>query len=218
LVTSGRIGNPDLVSERSFSYELGADYMLDNSLKLSATYFRRQHDDLIDYISTPYSEMPRKNNLSPTGSYALAQNISKVHTKGLELDILFWRKFSNDYSLWSSAGLLWLQSNSSSATPSFYVSSHARFLSNFNVILQAPRFSISTNGIYKLRDAQAASAINAKVSKDYFVLNAKAEVFIWKRKLGLVAQADNIFNRNYSDLLGAIMPQRWLMGGIKVSL
>jgi iron complex outermembrane receptor protein len=31
-------------------------------------------------------------------------------------------------------------------------------------------------------------------------------------------EADNVFDKNYADLLGSQMPGRWLMGGIKISL
>jgi hypothetical protein len=65
---------PDRVAERSFSYEAGADYFATKNLKVSGTFFQRFHDDLIDYVTTPYSQMPRQINLSPTGTYALARN------------------------------------------------------------------------------------------------------------------------------------------------
>lgn len=218
VVTSGRIGNPDLVAERSVSFEAGADYFLKQVLKLSATYFRRDQKEMIDYVPTAYADMPRQQNLVATGSYALARNIASVQTDGLELDLQFLKNFNSAYSLRTGAGLVWLGSGSSSTTPSFYISSHARFLGNFNVVLQAPRWMVSTTGLYKVRNAQEAAAINAKVTTDYFVLNGKAEVFFWQRKLAAVLQADNIFNRSYSDLLGAQMPGRWLMGGLKLSL
>ncbi|HEX8316371.1 MAG TPA: TonB-dependent receptor, partial [Flavisolibacter sp.] len=71
IVASGqRLGNPDLEEERSFSYEGGADYFLNNSLKVSATYFQRHHKKLIDYVITPYAQIPRKSNLVPAGTYA----------------------------------------------------------------------------------------------------------------------------------------------------
>jgi vitamin B12 transporter len=31
-------------------------------------------------------------------------------------------------------------------------------------------------------------------------------------------QVDNIFDKQYSDLLGSVMPKRWVMGGFKVML
>lgn len=218
MVTGGRIGNPDLSAESSFSYEGGADYFFSNSVKLSATYFQRYHQDLIDYVVTPYAEMPRRQNLSPTGSFALAKNIASVQTSGVEVDVQVIKKLSARSNLQAAAGLLWLSSESDAATPSFYVSSHAKFLGNFNVTYQNSRFRLSTSGLYKVRQPQGATAIHASITKDYFVLNAKGEAFVWDQKLSLVAQADNLLDRAYSDLLGAPMPGRWLMGGISLKL
>jgi len=215
-VASGRIGNSDLAAERSFSYELGADYLLNNQLKLSATYFQRNHNDLIDYVVTPYAQMPRQTNLVAGGSYALAKNISSVNTSGIEVDAQVIKKLSAQDQLLISAGLLWLQSKSSEAQPSFYISSHAKWLANFNATYSHKWLVLSANGLYKVRQPQEVAAIHASVTKDYFVLNAKAEAFVYKKKWSLVAQADNIFDRQYSDLLGAPMPGRWLMGGFAV--
>jgi iron complex outermembrane receptor protein len=61
-----------------------------------------------------------------------------------------------------------------------------------------------------------ASAIHAEVSKDYFVINGKADVSISKH-FGVFIQLDNIGDTKYSDLLGTPMPGRWLMGGIRAS-
>jgi iron complex outermembrane receptor protein len=218
LVTSGRIGNPDLSAERSFSYELGADFFAAQNLKVSATYFQRNHDDLIDYVTTPYANMPRKTNLSPTGTYALAKNITEVNTKGFETDIQLIKEFKNQQRLYTTVGFTWLESKSSEATPSFYVSSHARLLTNFSIIYNVSRFSIGINGLYKNRTPQFSSPIKATVTKDYFLLNAKAEGFLIKQKLSLFVEVDNVFDRTYSDLLGTPMPGRWVMGGLKLSL
>jgi iron complex outermembrane receptor protein len=220
LVTSGsRIGNPDLVAERSFSYEAGADYFVTENLKISSTFFQRYHSDLIDYVATPYAQMPRKDNLSPAGTYALAKNISKVTTTGVETDIQFTKKINEQQSIWSTVGLIWLESKSSEATPSFYISSHAKWLMNFNVNYSYKWLSLGVNGLYKKRQAQAvANPAIAPVSPDYFILNAKLEASFLKNKLGVFIQADNIFDRNYTDLLGSQMPGKWLMGGFSVRL
>jgi len=218
FVASGRIGNPDLDPERSISYEVGADYLLSNTLKISTTVFQRYQTKLIDYVNTPYAQMPRKENLSPTGTYALARNISKVTTTGAELDIQFVKNFSNKQSLWATAGFLWLDDNSSSGTPSLYISSHAKYLVNFNVQYKINWLSIAMNGLYKKRNAQAASAINAIVAAEYFVLNSRLEAMILKNRLSLFIQADNLFDKNYQDILGSQMPGRWLMGGLKINL
>lgn len=215
LVKSGSIGNPDLKAERSVSYEAGADLFVKTYLKISATFFQRFHQRLIDYSTTPYSEMPRKENLIPTGTYALAKNIAAVNTTGFETDVQYTHHFSGQHRLSGSLGLLWLDSKSSDSVPSFYISSHAKFLTNFSVIYQFKDVVVSINGLYKKRKARTASSINATITPDYFVMNAKAEYFFLHRSLIVFAELDNVFNRQYSDLLGAVMPGRWFIGGVK---
>jgi vitamin B12 transporter len=218
FVSSGSIGNPDLKAEHSFSYEAGVDYFISNAIKLSETFFQRYQKNIIDYVPTPYADMPRKVNLTPAGNYALAKNISNVNTTGLETEMQYSKQFQNQQQLWVTLGITWLDDKSSSATPSFYISSHAKFLNTFNVLYSSKRFSIGVNGVYKKRRSITSSANIAKVSSDYFVLNAKLEAFIIKKFLSAFAEADNVFDKNYADLLGSQMPGRWLMGGIKISL
>ncbi|MDB5199208.1 MAG: TonB-dependent receptor plug [Chitinophagaceae bacterium] len=210
FVAGGSIGNPDLQAERSFSYEAGADCFL-NFLKVSATVFKRDQENVIDYVPTPYSQMPRKINLSPAGTYALAKNIAKVNTTGIETDMqLSFQKIH------ATLGLLWLNSKSSDTIPSFYISSHAKFMSNFSVSYENKMFAISVNGIYKKRKAQLAPTLNTTLSPDYFLVNTKLEIFVLKNT-SVFFEADNVFNKNYSDLLGSQMPGRWLMGGVKIN-
>jgi iron complex outermembrane receptor protein len=219
FVSSGRIGNPDLKAERSFSYEAGADYFISNSLKLSGTFFQRYHKNLIDYVNTPYSEMPRKVNLSPTGTYALAENIAEVTTTGVETDLQYSKTLSTNSSLWANLGFTWLNSETDNGVPSLYLSTHAKYLTNFTVQYSHRAFSFSVNGLYKQRPAQpSANPAIAKVSTDYIVFNAKGEAFLLKKILSVFVEVDNIGNRTYTDLLGAPMPRRWFMGGIKISL
>ena len=78
IVTGGSIGDPDLKAERSFSYEAGADYFVTRHIKVAGTFFQRFQKRLIDYVPTPYADMPRKDNLVPGNTYALAKNISEV--------------------------------------------------------------------------------------------------------------------------------------------
>jgi iron complex outermembrane receptor protein len=214
LVTSGSIGYPDLVAETSLSYEVGADWWIGKHFKISGTFFSRNQNNLIDFVPTPYAEMPRRVNLVPNGTYALARNIAVVQTLGWETDLTYRKIFAKNHSLMASWGLVWLNSDSNGEKPGFYISSHARFLSNFSVIYQRGRFTASVNGLYKNREERKASAINARVSPSYFVLHAKLEGRVYKN-LGIFVQADNLTDVSFSDLLGSVMPGRWLMGGIK---
>jgi vitamin B12 transporter len=214
--TGNSVGDPSLKAESSFSYEAGTDLFLSN-LKISGTFFQRRQNNLIDYTSTPYAQMPRKDNLSPTGTYGLAKNVASVNTTGAELDFQYSKSITDHQKIWLTTGLTWLNSESSEVMPSFYISSHARFLANFSALYQISNFSISVNGIYKNRAKREATAIDATITREYFVLNLRAEYAVIKKTLSVFAQADNLGNRSYSDLLGSKMPSRWLMGGLKYS-
>ncbi|HJW17903.1 MAG TPA: TonB-dependent receptor [Flavisolibacter sp.] len=219
IVSSGKIGNPFLLPERSFSYEGGVDLYPANSIKLSFTYFQRKQTKLIDYVLTPYNEMPRKENLIPTGSYYLAKNIAKVNTRGVEGELQFAKTINPSQELFLTVGSLWLHSSESDTVPSLYLSSHARYLVNFTTQYSIRKFSISFSGIYKDRQPQGdAPPAITKLTNNYFLLNTRAEYFIKNKTLSVFAQVDNVFNKNYSDLLGAPMPGRWIMGGIKITL
>ncbi|MFT3823027.1 MAG: TonB-dependent receptor [Chitinophagaceae bacterium] len=218
LVTSGRVGNPDLKAERSVSYEAGADWFWHDKLKISATFFQRFHQRLIDYSTTTYADMPRKDNLSPTGVYALAKNIASVHTTGFETDIQYVYDINKNQKITANAGLVWLSSTSSDTVPSFYISSHAKFLTNFAVIYQCHDLTLSINGLYKKRQAQTASAINATVTPDYFLMNARAQYAFLHKTISAFVQLDNVFDKQYSDLLGTPMPGRWFSGGVMFRL
>lgn len=218
LVTSGRIGNPDLKAEQSWSAEIGADYNFSTRFRVSGTLFYRDHSNLIDWANTPYAEMPRKSNLIPTGNYALAKNVEEVKTTGAELDIIYTDKLSQHASLLATAGFTLLQSENDDPVPSFYISSHAKFLANFSVAYTLQSFSVAVNGVYKKRDEQKSAAINAEISPSYFLLNTKAAYTIKNGWGKCFIQVDNIFDKRYSDLLGSIMPGRWLSGGIEIAL
>lgn len=215
LVTGGRIGNPDLKAETSFSYEGGADFFAAKGFKISGTFFQRFHKGLIDYVVTPYAAMPRKDNLSPTGTYALAKNIASVNILGAEADIQYTQTFSSRSNIQVGFGTVWLDVQNSEGASAFYISSFAKYLANANLSYQIGRFNIGTTALYKQRKAQKAAAIKADLTKDYFVLNGKLEWMALLNKLGVFVQVDNIFDKQYSDLLGAQMPRRWLQGGVK---
>jgi iron complex outermembrane receptor protein len=218
IVTSGSIGNPYLQAEKSWSYELGADYRMGPNFKWGATLFMRDQNNLIDWTPTPYPMMPRQSNLVINGSYSLATNVSSVKTKGIETDLTYNKKWGEDYELNLSTGLVWLSSTSPNKTPSFYISSHARFLWNEQIIYRARKLQLSVNSVYKIRNTQTASAINATLSPNYFLVNSKFSYLTSKRKGNVFLEITNLTNTPYSDLLGAIMPSRWITAGFQLTL
>jgi len=216
LVPSGTIGNPNLDTENSWSYEAGADLIISNNFKASASAFYRDQHNVIDYVATPYADMPRKENLVPGATYALAKNIKKVKTRGIEFELTYQKEFSTNQHLLINGGASFLKSTSSDPQPSFYIISHAKVLVQSNLVYTYKKWSIATNLLYKKRGAQVATAINAALSGDYFLWNAKLNYGVTKGINCFIA-VNNITDIKYSDLLGSIMPRRWTTAGVSVN-
>jgi iron complex outermembrane receptor protein len=218
LVTSGSIGNPYLQTEKSWSYELGVDYRISNEFKVGTTLFYRDQKQLIDWIPTNYSLMPRNVNLIPTGNYALANNLSSVQTSGIEVDLVYTKKWSDKKSIRYMSGIIWLNSNDANNTPSFYISSHAKFLWNQQMLLQCGKAQLAINSVYKVRSKQTAAAINAHLSENYFLVNSKFSYLMNNSQSSVFIESLNILDTKYSDLLGANMPGRWFSAGFQIKL
>lgn len=219
LVTGGSIGNPALEAERSLNMEIGADLLLDKPIQVHATVFRRNQSSLIDWATTAYANMPIRNNLVPTGIYALASNIANIDTKGAELDLSGDHHWGKETKLRWNSGITVLKSTGKgNVLPSFYLSSHAKLLWNSNMRISNKFGAVSMGTVYKKRNKQTANAINASISPEYFTVNLRIEKYLFKKKAGLMMQIDNLTGVAYSDLLGSMMPGRWMQFGCWMNL
>ncbi|MFM7672775.1 MAG: TonB-dependent receptor plug domain-containing protein [Bacteroidota bacterium] len=217
LVTSGRIGNPYLRPEDAWQAEVGYDWRTSAKFTLHSSLFYRDQRNLIDWITTPYVQMPRTINLSPTGTYGLAKNVERVRTQGLEIDLQYRSKIGSG-QIQTHAGLLLLNNRTSAGAAGFYLNSHARFLTNALLLYQIKNWEMSVGGLYKLRNRQTSNSLNSALTPSYVLIHSKIQ-FGWKdRTYSLYLQTDNLLNTRYSDLLGAPMPGRWLSGGFRVIL
>ncbi len=215
-VKAGSIGNPNLTAEHSWSYELGASGSITKYVTWSTSLFMRTQNQLIDWVNTPYIDMPRKTNLDTGSTYALAQNVKDVKTKGLEL-ILSAHAFKQGYhSLWAQTGITLLNSSSSDPKPSYYIIAHAKFLFQGSIIYQYRSWQCSINGVYKERNPIVSSSNVSPISSSYFLVNAMLS-YQYRKHWSAHVQCNNVGNIYYADLLGAKMPNRWLSLGFGYS-
>ena len=214
-VRSGSIGNPDLEVEQSQHLELGADYRK-KRFRVSTTVFFRDQQQVIDFVPTPYSQMPRKINLDSNGTYALARNVKTVETLGWELDACYQLVSANGWQVTVNASLLWLDSKTSDSIPSFYILSHAKWLVQPALSLSKNKWSLHINSLYKERTRRTASAIGATVNRSYWLVNAQLQYKL--NQTTFSAQVLNVGNIQYSDILGSRMPGRWVTAGLSVNL
>jgi len=69
----------------------------------------------------------------------------------------------------------------------------------------------------KIRDSEAIIDVNRNLHQSYFIHNLNLDLLISK-KIIFHAEAMNIFNKDYADILGALMPKRWFVLGAKYSI
>lgn len=213
LVNSGNIGNPALDAETGWTYEAGATISRKN-VRLTASAFLRDQENVIDWVPTPYDQMPRPENLNAGGNFALAKNISTLQTTGIDANLYFTHNW-NDVRITANLAATFLHSSSSQQTPSFYILSHAKTVFQQTISLTTRNFGLTCNGLYALRNPQQAPAIKADVTREYYVTNLKA--FYRIKWITAYVQVQNLGDKKYSDLLGSSMPGRWTSAGINIS-
>ena len=219
------VGNPGLEAERTWSYEGGLDYVLCPALTLRGTYFNRYGRNLIDYVATPGAAVQASTgftNLNPASTYRFAQNRFAVSTQGLELEASTRAQLTKGLRLEGSVGYTYTSLNVDGSIVSQYLSNVARQLVSGNLSLVHRRFTASLGGVYKQRASQqtvpSATVNDAQLTPDYVVINGRLDVALLPERLWVVGQAQNLFDARYSDLLGAQMPGRWLMAGVRLAL
>ena len=219
--TGFNVGNPGLAAERTLNYEAGLDYQPSRALTLRGTYFNRYGKNLIDYVNqsgTQVIEATGFTNLNPAATYRFAQNLFAVTTQGIETEVTTRAQLAPGLRLDGSVGYTWVHLNKEGDVVSQYLAGVARHLVAGTVSLTHRRGTFTLSGLYKQRDAQAAAAISRELTPSYAVFNARLDVALLPERLWLTGQAQNLFNAKYADLLGAQMPTRWLMAGVRVAL
>ncbi|ALW85837.1 hypothetical protein AUC43_12485 [Hymenobacter sedentarius] len=222
IVPNGfNVGNPALEAERTVNYELGADVRPLPGLTAKATYFVRKGNNQIDYVPDSGEHIyyvTGLTNLSGSRTYRFAQNLFEVTTQGLETELSWAHAFTPKTRFDGSVGYTNVRVTNNENIASQYLANIARQVISGTVSLTSHRVNGSLSGLWKQRNSAAVAAISRSQAAEYVVFNARLEVALLPKKLWLTGQVQNLFNEKYSDLLGAQMPTRWLMGGLRLAL
>ncbi len=217
-LTPGRnLGNPDLVAESSWSYEIGVDYQIARGVKLVSTAFARSSENLIDYVVTNSNDISNNENLVPDADYLYATNIEKATTYGIEAELWMVRWINSKSRIETTLGYTWLETGSESGVVSKYIANHASNLFTAGLLYNLGRWNLGLTGLYKIRDKDKADAINQALEGTYMVWNLKTSVRVLD-ELRLVFEVLNVFDEQYADILGAQMPGRWASLGLSWKL
>ncbi len=207
------LGNPNLKSEKSISYDIGVDLKMKNELNLSNTIFFRKSSDLIDYTWTNSNFIDNNKNLYLNEDYFYAQNIFYSNVFGLEFEIEKKIKVNNKNLIDLKLSHTQLQTSSTQNQLSKYLSNHPEKIFSINSNFNGKNFQISFLSNYIERKKETYETINAEIPKSYFLNNLKINYFI-NDKVSIYCKINNLTNTKYQDILGSSLPKRWPSIGI----
>ena len=150
--------------------------------------------------------------LEQGANYLFAKNIKEVNINGLEIELN--TKVSLADGNYFHGHLGYTFTDITSDNLGIYLSTFAKHLMVAQGNFKYHSFQFSLSGIYKERSTQIAESISSTLVRNYTLLNGRIGYEIDKG-IFVNIQLINITNTIYQNILGAKMPGRWLMGGIK---
>ncbi len=212
------VGNRELKPEVSNNSELGFDYNLIPNSIISMTGFARWTSNQIDYVDTIADKIPYLTNLQKGAHYYYAINNSSTNTYGIDSRVSFKKTVSSNLCFNFTGGYTFTKYSSSFDKPSLYALLHLKHLINGEFFTEIGSVKWSINGLYKVRDSQNDIKLNHYLLGSYAVFNTSLDVAVYKKTGYLTLAVYNVFNKKYSDFLGAEMPGRWIAGGVKFKI
>ncbi len=216
LAPGRNIGNPDLQPERSWTVDAGLDWRPGSRVKLSPTVFYRTSSNLIDYALTNSNDITNADNLQPNETYFYAMNIEQSSAAGFEFLSDAVLNLSNSQSFGVQTGYTYIRTTSNGESPSKYIANHPKHQVNLGLQFNTSRGSIHSENSYRVRSEESADLIDGEVPNGYFISNLNLQASPGWSPAMLYVRIMNLTDTQYQEILGAPMPGRWIMGGLKL--
>lgn len=216
LAPGRNIGNPDLRPESSWTLDAGFDWRPASRVRISPTVFYRTSDNLIDYALVNSNTISNANNLQPDEFYFYASNIEQSSVAGLEFLSDATHNFSNDLSLSFQTGYTYIRTTSGGEEPSKYIANHPEHQINLGLRFATSWGSIHSENSYNVRSKESAELVDGDVPGSYFLSNLNVQATPGWSPAAFYVRIMNLTDTEYQEILGAPMPRRWVMGGVKL--
>ena len=202
----GSLGTPGLRAERAWSYEAGFDLYPTSGISLHATGFWRDTDGLIDFA------------LEPDAEFFQSRNVLSVETLGIETELRGRHATGTNSFLEATVAYTGLDATIGDVDDGVlytYAVSSARHHVQTTLRAQWRAVGASIQHQWKERlDAPEPADLQYQVANARAYYNASI--------LGTQATASvevrNVFDRSYSEVFNAPMPERWWLVGLSVDI
>jgi len=198
---SGTEGNPNLLAERSQTYEAGVEQKLPFSSALSLNVFSAKIDNYIQK-----DDVSGKNvNLGLERFKGFDVSASTQFVKRMLLRVSYTYLHSEDET---RAGY-----DERQYTPRDKVTLEGKYDFDFGL---SPYISILYVGNQYYYSKNSVTPVQKAKLGDYTLVNFKLTQSFWNRKLSVYAGADNIFDENYETSYAYPQAGRFIYGGTEI--
>ncbi len=187
-------GSPDLKPDKSIGWDLGLEQGLPfMKTTLGATWFRNEYSQMIDFDMT-------------TWKYT---NVAKAHSQGLELTAAL-QPLDN---LGLKAAYTYTEAYDDISGKQLVrrPKNKLTFAANYSFLKKA---NVNLGFVYV--GTRSADTANTQKMKDYLLVNLAGSYDVSKN-LQLFGRVDNLFDRQYEEVVGYGTPGIGAYGGVKVS-
>ncbi len=216
--------NPDLEPEKSWGYQIGAEYKIGDDFTTKVAFFRNDIEDMIEQYDTGEDSIYAGSNY-PIYSY---KNIDEVYTQGVEFVI------QQQFSDWESArlGYTWLESRDKTTNEELFYNPKHKF--NLELEIKINRYDLGINlrneyigerwGYYiepGLCPGMAGPPEPEQLDSYYLAhikINKTINLFKFldkQAKALIFVSVNNIFDEKYYEWGIREMPGREFLGGMK---
>jgi vitamin B12 transporter len=192
-------GRPDLSPEKSKGVDAGIEQaLLGDKLTVGATYFWNQFDNLIDFNPDTF----------------IFENIAKARTDGIEATV------SYAFTKQLKAGLSYTYTDTENRVTHESLLRRPRNKASADVWYEVnDRLSFDVNGLFvgKRFDNDFSTFPATRTSLGSYVIVNLAVEYKITPQAAIYARVDNLFDREYEEVLGFGTPGVSAFGGIKVN-
>jgi len=189
----GTLGNPNLLPEEALNFEGGFDWYGKQGTTISATVFRRQEDNTIDYVR------------DPGATRFEARNYHDLDFTGAELEVR--HRFAPVAEVWANY-------TRQSASQTLVTDAVSRYVFNF------PTHQATIGYRGTLGDRLLVKTQVGAYERSWQSTKALWDVSIgWSRgKFRPFVQASNLLDTQHEAFQGLAQPGRWFRGGVEWKL
>lgn len=216
LAPGRNIGNPDLEAETSYTFDIGFDVYPSAGFTISNTAFYRTSDNLIDYTLTNSNDINNADNLMPGEDYFYATNVSNSETFGIESLIGKYFALPQSNLLHTELNFTYLYTTNDEGDVSKYIANHPIHDLSLILSFQSTYFDVTTTSHFISRNNETVANINGDIKSSYSVHHLKVQASPFSSQpVSVYMKVHNLLDEQYQEILGAQMPGRWIMGGVK---